>query len=87
MTAGRQNIWHEVRVVGIFALLYCTLNGAISQGEHNKRSRIKKIRHLQYIQTKSNETDFAKTVKNSTGASLNAKFFVIQIVIFSDLML
>ena len=34
-----------------------------------------------------NETDFTKTVNNRTGASLNAKFFVIQIVVFSDLML
>lgn len=32
----------------------------------------------------TNETDFTKTVNNRTGASLNAKFFVIQVVIFSD---
>lgn len=37
--------------------------------------------------THTNETDFTKTGNNRTGASLNAKFFVIQIVVFSDLML
>ena len=70
-----------MRAVGIFALLYCTLNGAISQGEHTKRSGIKKMRHLQYIQTKRN------LLKKSTGALLVVEFFVIQIVVFSDLTL
>jgi len=37
--------------------------------------------------THTNETDFTKTGNNRIGASLNAKFFVIQIVVFSDLML
>ena len=58
MTAGRQNIWHEVRAVCIFALLYCTLNGAISQGKHNKRSGIMEMRRLQYIQTKQLKSQY-----------------------------
>ena len=58
MTAGRQNIWHEVRAVCIFALLYCTLNGAISQGKHTKRSGIMEMRRLQYIQTKQLKSQY-----------------------------
>jgi len=58
LTAGRQNIWHEVRAVCIFALLYCTLNGAISQGKHTKRSGIMEMRRLQYIQTKQLKSQY-----------------------------